>query len=131
MTHTYNKGAARGSITIFRTIEGSVAKLAEDIKEEAEVQHPKACGLRPITDEEDVHAYLTLDQVRAQAKAMAITRGAVQRGDEMPVTPPETPTAKKRNNNNTEKQKFNPTESVPMKTSQRQRRKEANTEATN
>jgi hypothetical protein len=75
-----------------------VAKLTEDLKDEAEVQHPKAMLSRAPT-----------------ATAMAVTRGAIERSDEMPITPPETPTARKRGSGSTEKRKFNPTESVPLK----------------
>jgi hypothetical protein len=37
--YTYNPSATRGNITIFRSVEGSVAKISSAIKEEAEVNH--------------------------------------------------------------------------------------------
>jgi hypothetical protein len=47
MVHTYNKDASRGNIVIFRTIEGSVAKVSSKINEEAEIVYSTAMMVEP------------------------------------------------------------------------------------
>jgi hypothetical protein len=42
MVHTYNKNASCKNIVIFRTIEGSVAKVSSKINKEAEIVYPTA-----------------------------------------------------------------------------------------
>jgi hypothetical protein len=47
MVHTYDKDAPRGNIDIFRTIEGSVAKVSSKINEETEIVYPTDMMVEP------------------------------------------------------------------------------------
>jgi hypothetical protein len=94
MVHTYNKDAPRGNIIIFRTVEGSVAKVLSKINEKAEIVYPTAMMNGP------------------SATAMAGTRATVSEGEAELVIPAEL--SKTKSKKITERQVYNPAESVPI-----------------
>jgi hypothetical protein len=94
MVHTYNKVASRRKIVIFRTIEGSVAVVSSKINEEAEIVYPTAM------------------MIESSTLAMAVIRAKVQEGKAELFTP--TKFKKPKSREITEKQVYNPEESVPI-----------------
>jgi hypothetical protein len=85
--YTYNSLASRRNITIFRSVEWSVAKVSSVIKEEAEVNHPVA-------------------MVTIWATTMAVTRSKVRGGEAELIIPSEL--APKVDRNTIEKRPYNP-----------------------
>jgi hypothetical protein len=47
--YAYNPSASRGNITVFRSVEGSVAKVSSIINKEAKIVHPIAMMTRHAT----------------------------------------------------------------------------------
>jgi hypothetical protein len=94
MMHIYNKAAPRGNITIFRTVEGSVAKVSDTIQEEVELIYPTAMLARP------------------SSYTMAVTRSNVYEGGAELTVPPEL--APKGSENTIGREPYNSTESVPL-----------------
>jgi hypothetical protein len=94
IVHTYNKDAPRGNIVIFRTVEGSVAKISSKINKKAEIVYQTAMMIGP------------------GAMAMAATRARVHEGKAELLIPTEL--EKTKSKKITERQVYNQAESVPI-----------------